>query len=162
LKKLNAFTILELIVAMVISSLVIGAGFMGYEMVVKQDGAYRNISSGINDAVIFHSVLGNDITKAKNLKVSGNGLICNYEDKSVKYDFNKNVILRKLNSLTDTFKISNDSLVLFYKGAEQKAEGALVDQVKFRTTVLGWKQSVWLSKEYSADGSINELTTKAN
>jgi hypothetical protein len=158
--KLKAFTILEVLVAMVISTLVIGGSFLAYEMTYKQYKHYEEVSSCTNEAVSFHAALEKDMENAETVRVTDKGLECLKKGEKIDYDFSGEYVLRKLTLVTDTFHVKNDSNLFSLGSQEQKVSGALIDKVCFRIDLKGEKQEVALSKHYGADGLMNELITQ--
>jgi prepilin-type N-terminal cleavage/methylation domain-containing protein len=158
MRKLKAFTLLEVLIAMVISTLVIGAGFVGYEFTMKQYYAFRENSTVMSDACIFQSVLKKDICLARRVSLTSYGLSCNTQEKFIRYDFKRDYVLRiNENDMRDTFHIKNDSLSLLYNNLVQIDPGKQIDRISFRIDLHGELQSVVITKEYGADGVINDL-----
>ena len=151
MKRLKAFTILEVMVTMVISTIVIGGGFSAYEMSVKQYKLYEHISSVMNQVSAFHSVFERDIADSKTILARDRAIECIQKDKTVWYEFRGDYILRNLTSARDTFHVENDSLLLSFKNTEQSNVGGLVDRVKVRISLKGEKQSIIINKLYGAD-----------
>ncbi len=157
MKRIKAYTILEVLVAMVISTLVISGSFLAYDMTYKQFKHYQEVSYSTNEAVTFHSVLGKDMAGSTVVRVTDKGLECIPKGEKVSYEFKSDYVLRKVALVTDTFHVNQEDLLLTFRNVEQKVTGALVDKVTFRINLRGEKQDAVLCKHYGADGQMNEL-----
>ena len=162
MKRLKAFTILEVMVTMVISTIVIGGGFSAYEMSVKQYKLYEHISSVMNEVSSFHSVFERDIADSKTVLARDRIIECIQKGKTVWYEFRGDYILRNLTSTRDTFHVENDSLLLSFKNREQASIGGLVDRVKIRINLKGEKQVIIITKLYGADCIMAKTMAEKN
>jgi prepilin-type N-terminal cleavage/methylation domain-containing protein len=163
MKRLHAFTLLEVLIAMVISTLVIGAGFVGYEFTMKQYYAYKENAGIMNEACAFQGVLKKDISLSSSVTLADQGINCIKKEHSIRYEFHPDFVLRiTADDLKDTFRVKNDSLQFMYQHIAQTDPGKQIDYTSFRMDLQGEKQSVIIRKEYGADGIINQVLNERN
>jgi len=114
--KLKAFTLLEMIVVMILMGLVTGIAFYAYEIISSQYYTYQQSMDHNNQLLLFEKTLMQDISKSEYLEKTTEGFQCIFPDKSIKYDFAGDYVLRTI-TVPDTFfiKIENDSASFFNK-----------------------------------------------
>ncbi len=101
IKKIEAFTLSELLVVLIISSIVISLTFTILGLVQKQ---VKEIQSNFNDQQeiqLLERVLTNDMNTHKVLLTKEKGLILYNSIDTISYEFGSNYILRK----KDTFHL---------------------------------------------------------
>lgn len=153
MKKLQAFTLMELLVGMIISSIVIGFGYGVYSLMYKQYSSYKIVKREVVGAMQLNSVINNDFSNAEIISFSDNKLTINRHNKlPLQYDFSDSLILRKDNEITDTFKIVPGAIVANYIFPDQKA---IVKIFSFDTQVLKEAEHYTFNKDYSAETLMN-------
>ena len=75
MKKLRAFTIIELVITLLISSIVISIIYYAYFLVNRQVGKYKDKKQSISSYFLFHKALQSDIDRADAIFDSGGVLI---------------------------------------------------------------------------------------
>src|SRR5688572_4879759 len=91
---------------MIISSIVISAGYLSYDIVLKQFLNYKNVNNKISEALMLRVMLQKDFSDARVVKkTAAFGFSCKTEQDSVLYQFDEKYILRKKELMTDTFFI---------------------------------------------------------
>ena len=162
MQKIKAFTLLELLVGMIISSLVIGFCFMSYFIIYKQYLNYRTTKQVISDVVLLNTVICSDFTKSNRITaVNENELILDYENKQViNYHFTPEFIIRKADETTDTFKINSSNCIPVYITDMENEKLSLITVFSFDTNVFGEQEHLNFTKNYGADVIINESIPK--
>lgn len=109
MRKLKAFTILELIVALAISSVLISIGYYSVLVVFKMFKGNVSQSQEITAYYLFKKTLDNDFRRCD---FAGEGsdspglLLRSVKDSNrIAYEFRKNYIIRQMNNAVDTFHI---------------------------------------------------------
>lgn len=151
-KKIKAFTILELSVVMVISGIVFGIAFSAYNIILKQFQEYKNGNEKIMEISTVSAVLNKDFSEADEIRNSQGGLnVIAREGSQIIYRFEDGGLLRKANQTEDRFEnISNVKIT--FRGIDVPENNGLVDEVYFEL----WKEtfSLQLKKYYAADKLI--------
>ena len=149
-KKLPAFTLMEVTIAMLIAAIAIAITFTAYRIV---SGSYFNFTRKQDRVAIFitaDKLLKQDFLKAKKIVKVPDGLTMEMEEGIVNYNFNNAYLLRDQFSLrTDTFKLKIDKLNFLFEN-EAAEEGSMVDQCSFETEIDKQAISLYYQKTYSA------------
>lgn len=116
-KRLRSFTILELIITLLISSVVIGIVYYAYLTMTKQLAARQRKSAVINEYYLFQLAINQDMENATAiLKAEGTEtkpLVFYMQDSIRKeYRFESGVIIRSGASSVDSFRIQATHLRL--------------------------------------------------
>lgn len=149
--RLRAFTVLELLVAMVISSLAIGASYLSYDIVYKQFLNFREVDKNVLDALTFTNVLKNDIGTGQFLYKTNNGVrIVDLQGNEYTYTFGKEQIIRNAGASRDTFHLGT-SEVVYKELAVASISWDLLDKVEIMITVNGIQNKLSFHKQYGAN-----------
>lgn len=155
MKKLRAFTLLELLIGMIISSIVIGFGYAGYTLIYERYLNYNQTKKGIIDVIQLNSVLNNDFINAESAQFGTDKLILYYETAPRKeYDFKEKYILRKDGEQTDTFKLEAATIIAGSGTGGEQIE-LLVTELSFDAVIHQEKMHFHFVKNYSAETLIN-------
>lgn len=105
MRKLRAFTLLELLTGMIVSSIVVAAAFSAFHIVGKQHSLYRERHESSSEASYFCSMLRRDFAKAEVIEHSNGQLVCRTSQSSVNYKLLTDAVLRSTTAHTDTFRV---------------------------------------------------------
>jgi hypothetical protein len=130
LKKVQSFTIFELMITLLIGSIVISMAYYVLFLFNRQFADYRYRVSEIRRFYLLETALQHDFEKADIIRdtLEGVGLIINYGDTLVQYSINGNLVMRESLGVVDSFPIKtkvgevrylNDTLPLVLKVALQ-------------------------------------------
>ncbi|MCA6363620.1 MAG: prepilin-type N-terminal cleavage/methylation domain-containing protein [Bacteroidetes bacterium] len=103
--KLAAFTLLELLVGMVISSIVIAAAFSAWSIISRQHAQYRTRHEASTEASFFSSRLRRDFAQAAAYSGQPNTLTLQLRNQTVQYKNVPPVVVRSIGLHTDTFRV---------------------------------------------------------
>ena len=163
MQKIRAFTLLELLIGMIISSIVIGFCYMSYSIIYKQYRSYKILKLEMVETIQFNSILNSDFIKAETVVFEGNKLIFNSANRSaLYYDFMDNFILRKDGEVTDTFKLSAINVLPGYLAKTVQSTTSIVNNFSFDAKVLGETEHFHFTKNYSAETMINNFVHQNN
>lgn len=163
-KKLKAFTLMELVVTMIISSIVIGMGYSAYSIIYKQYLNYKSLRTELMDVAGLNAELAaNFYHCSRVLKQGENGLCFELKkDKKINFEFSEQYILRKENDLIDTFKVAAKNCVFKYLLDDTDKKASLVHTFSFDSELLKEKVHFYFEKEYSSEIVIKEEITALN
>lgn len=149
-KKINAFTLTEVMVVLVISSIVISLAFMILSLVQKQmESIHKNINFR-SETMFFERVLWHDFNSySMSYDVKNDVLLGKRALDSISYVFYDEYLIR--NSDTIFVPIQNK---LFYIDGAEVVEGG-IDAVKFTTSKKVIERDVFIFKDKAADSYIN-------
>lgn len=149
--KLKAFTIAELLVALVISGLIIAGAFSFY---LNYEGLIRRKTNQMEcgkDVIQFYTTFKHEFELTPVITFSGNQLgFLNDQKIPVHYEFEDSVILRMLPETADTFYLRVDNFNII----NDQASG-LPRMVSFELQSCGEVFPVVLEKQYPNDVLVN-------
>jgi len=129
IKKLSAFTLAEMIVVLILTTIVVGIAFTILNLVQKQMlGAQENYSMH-SELNLLKQSLWIDMNRYSRAHYSNQNQTLNFSSEVdfVQYNFHENYIIKDL----DTFNIKTDSKTFFYKG--QSVFNGVLDAIKLYT-----------------------------
>lgn len=150
-RKTQAFTLSEMIIVLIITSIVIGLAFSVLTLVQK-DMAKIQYNFTNNTALnTLEQVLYIDFNRYSKIEYYDldNTLQLSTEIESTVYQFTENYIIKN----SDTFNIKIASKQLFFNG--NKVEKGIIDAIKLETTKDFQNQLLFISKENDATPFIN-------
>lgn len=104
--QLRSFSLLELIIALVISSIVISGAFVVIGFVNSFLVSYRQKHEFVNELVVFARVINKDLFEARGImEVSESAIQLVKDEESVFFYFLDSDIVREIGAETDTFNI---------------------------------------------------------
>ena len=111
-KHLAAFTLLELITVLVLSTIIIGIAYTAYELIYKDFTAYKNNNESVLETLDFVTLLENDFSDADSLKIDEYSIQVFQSERTIEYELYPTNTLRYLaknTAIIDTFnyKIRN-------------------------------------------------------
>lgn len=104
MNRISAFTIIELIVAILIGSLLVVFIWSGYSFVQKQYLKWNKENQLIGEIVIFDRQLKRDIKRAEVIRNNGDKLILTKAGSVTEYYFKEDLIIRKEINRTDSIR----------------------------------------------------------
>jgi len=149
-KKLPAFTLMEVTIAMLIAAIAIAITFTTYRIV---SGAYFNFSKKqemVATLTTMDKLLKQDFINAKSIVKTEDGVFLEVNKGIITYSFKDNYVLRDQFSLRiDTFKLQVNELVFSFENNVVE-EGEEVDLLNFKTQLEGDLIPLQYPKTYSA------------
>jgi prepilin-type N-terminal cleavage/methylation domain-containing protein len=150
--KLKAFSLLEIMIAILLSGIVISAIYSGYFFTHKQFFRFNAIKTEIRNYFELSEVLNREFETAKKIVKTGSQQIeIELIDKTVNYSFNTDYILRTIGNRIDTFFIGVTNVEM--NVINELAEEPLVDytelSIKEKDNILS------LYKNYGAIAKID-------
>ncbi len=149
---LKAFTLVELLVAMIITGIVVGITYQVYIMANRQFNSYKSGNEKLSQIIVFKGLLHTDFFQSSSVSKSlEKGIEVVYSDKKILYEWNDKYLLRNDNGLRDTFFINiRSSEMKFHNFIQMKTNG-LLDELVLVFEETGSEHSFCFFKKYSAD-----------
>ena len=161
IRKIKAFTILELVVVMILTSIIVGIVYSAYEVVGNQYNSYRKINTQNKQVALLNMLLNKDFTTSHFIKCGEDKLLFyDKENKITSYDFGEQDITRNNNAFTDTFFIPSLNVEMKFLNQMQQVQNNLVDELYFESLIFNQQQAFHFKKQYAADVLINNETGK--
>lgn len=149
-KKIPAFTLMEVTIAMLIAAIAIGITFTAYRIVSGSYLDFTKKQTRISTFINADRLLKQDFQRAKRIFRSADGITMEMTTGVIRYEFNNEYVLRDQFSLrTDTFKMKVNKLSFLFENEANEAD-QLVDQCSFETETDGQRILLYYQKLYSA------------
>lgn len=149
-KKIPAFTLMEVTIAMLIAGIAIAITFTAYRIVSGSYIGFSKKQQELAGFVTLDKLLKQDFMAAGKVLKSADGLVMQMEGGLISYQVDPAFILRDQFSLrTDTFKLAINEPGFSFEN-EEAIEGEAIDQFGFETLVQGQLIPVRYQKLYSA------------
>lgn len=148
-RRIPSFTIIEMIMAMLISSVVIGIVYYIFLLLNHQFAGYQDRSAVINEYLLFQKALQTDMERADAIEYPSEKVLVlrrSVDDQPVQYDFYDNFIVRTIGDYRDSFSIQNGGCVV----TRVNDSTALVEKLVLNTNMAGEHVSPVFKKQYSA------------
>jgi prepilin-type N-terminal cleavage/methylation domain-containing protein len=157
-KRLKAFTLLELLVAMAITGIVISISGLVYNMTGRQFSSYRETSRHISSVFALNSRIAADFNDASSIERDEAGLRIERMKKSpVQYNFTTKAVLRTEVGRTDTLHIKTEHVQFKFRSEPQ--EKGLVDELSFKAVVMEEQESLHFIRQYGICTELNKEET---
>lgn len=151
IKKIEAFTLSEMIVVLILTTIVVGLSFSVLNVIEKHMIIIQNNYQGQTEVRTLENVLNLDFHKYSNVEYDNNmdKLLFSNEMDSIAYQFSKSTVVRG----KDTFNVSLIEKFLFYKGSETPS--GPIDALKGITSSEMGSKSFFIFKINDATHFIN-------
>lgn len=154
-KKLPAFTLMEVTVAMLIAGIAIGITYTAFHIISVTCNNYQKKQDGVASFAILDKLLKQDFDLPGKIEKTGNGLQMQTAAGIVRYEFADNYITREQYALgIDTFKVKPIEVSCFFEN-NQVAAGQIIDQIQFKIMLEREPINLIYHKTYSAQDLIN-------
>ena len=153
MKKLKAFTLVELLIAMVISGIVITFCYAGYSILHEQFQHFKEVKRSFVHLRQFQSTVSNDFYTYEYARFNEQSIMLEDEKRErTVYKIEGDYVLRSLNEQVDTFFIEVGELHPTFLFEES---GDLIRSFTFDVYINDEELPFSFSKEYSAATLIN-------
>jgi prepilin-type N-terminal cleavage/methylation domain-containing protein len=147
IKPAKAFTLIELMVAMLISSVVIGIAMGIYVNLQKYALKSTEKDHFYKELLFFESSFRRDIENCCTIQAKSQELFIQNSSQLIIYDFSQEYILREWPDKIDTFHIPVTGFDLEYLDSEQ----AYINEIQLEFSFGGDAIPYYISKTYSRD-----------
>lgn len=149
--RLNAFSILEVLVAIVISGIVVSTAYSVYIYSGKQFFKFRTVKAEITNYFEFTSTITRDFESAKKVvQKSDYEMEMQLSNQNINYQFEPTYILRTIHLQTDTFFFTVENMD--YNTLNKLSNEPMVDYLKLTLK----NNSLTYYKDYGAIAKIEE------
>jgi prepilin-type N-terminal cleavage/methylation domain-containing protein len=158
-KKLKAFTLMELIVGLIISSVVIAMAATGFRIVDVQFMEYKKTNGRAQQWTTLEYLLQKDVSSCTRLeKLDESTFVTRYTLKDIVYRQNSGAIIRTQDKLTDTFNIGLSKMEISLFNNRGLTEKGLIQKLELEMKTSEEPQVYYITKKYSAQTMMNEET----
>ena len=153
MKRVSAFTIIELVISLLISSVVIGIVYYAFLFFSKQFGLYQRKSDSVQEYFLLKGAVQNEFEKAELIIDSLPGLIAfktSMPDQMITYRIDSNFIVRKFQETADSFRVKCENFRTIHVNDSSNLVKEIVFSVKMDNSIL----ETTITKRYSASQLI--------
>lgn len=153
MRKIKAYTILEVTVAMLLSAICITICYTAYGIIGNYYEKFQQKNQKADALTSLKHVMSRDVFKSRLMLRTQNGITLEKEDhNTISYQFGVDAVLRKLNDQhTDTFKLVCKNWSVYFEGRDVTDE-RLVDRLYFEVRLDPYiLVPVQINKEYSSE-----------
>ncbi len=149
--KIQAFTLSEMIVVIILTSIVVGMAFSVLTLVQRHMSGIQNNFNKNTELNILEQSIWLDFNRYSEIEYNmiNDELIFTSDVKTTTYKFATDYIVKEL----DTFNISTHNKLLFFDG--DKTTNGRVDAIKFETSKTFQNQPVFVFKQNDANQFMN-------
>lgn len=153
-----AFTILELLIVMLLSGIVVGLTFLYFTQFQRYIRQQFSASEVYMCSGQFNTVFQQDIDNSGEVYYQSPDLIRVIQSENeIQYEFNEDRIIRKLENVNDTFRLTTSHLSVH----EMEDYNDLVDFMEFEVNIDdGHPQQVSFVKEYNSKTLFTILNSR--
>lgn len=149
--KIQAFTLSEIIVVLILTSIVVGLAFSVLGLVQKQMLAIQSNYNKSLELQKLETSLWIDFNRYSNIRYDAieDKLILKHELDSISYSFSKDIIIK----VQDTFLIPVETKQFYFDGVLSKTSS--IDAIKLKTAKTHQNRELFIFKKNDATGYIN-------
>jgi hypothetical protein len=162
MKMLKAFTLLELLFVMILTTIIIGIGYFAFSVSIKQIYFYKKNSKKITEAFQLTMLLNKDLAEAQSAVKSNNVLVLTSKTNSeLRYYFGEEYIVRKNSFAADTFFYETQSRSEKFLDKPADPNNGLVDEIYFEMKTNEEQFEIFHAvKPYSSEALIKHENLK--
>lgn len=157
-KRIRAFTIMELTIAMLISAIVIGITYTVYSIVSHSYNSFSGKSEDMALVARLDEWLKKDFDRAEIILKDTAGIVLHKNGELIKYKFDGDNVVR-IGLKTDSFKIKNDSVSVLFENkivseSTTSDEDKRLDEMDIQLLLQNEKITYHYHKVYSSANLI--------
>jgi len=150
IKKLAAFTLMEVTIAMLLAAISITITYTTYHIVSRSYSDYARKQKDLAVFLTVDKLLKKDILEGEKILRLEDGLSIEVEGRLITYVFGDSYLLRDQFSLqTDTFAMPITGVEFSFENLPAR-DGELLDKIAFATTLDGSVMPMIYRKKYSS------------
>lgn len=158
-KRIPAFTIIEVTIAMLLSALVIGIAYTVFSIVTRSYHSYQEKHQAMAAVLRLDELLQKDFLRAEIILKDTDGIAFKKENQVIKYHFDKGYVLRTGTTI-DTLKVQADSITTSFENGRigsvnNVPEQNRLDQLDMIVMLQKEKIPYYYHKVYSSVNLIN-------
>lgn len=149
--RLRAFTVIELMVALVLTALAISFVYAGLRFVQRQSNGLTQQLTGFEEFNRLHTALQADAIQADEIWYSEHGIDFHSPLRTVRFAPLDTVCIRQVSGLTtDTFHIRVDSIACWFLNENRHGAPGPIDEASIHVALQGHPLPITLRKAYDA------------
>jgi hypothetical protein len=156
MKKINAYTLMELIVVMVTSIIVITLAYKVFDLISHQYLQFVRYNESVYEVYQASALMATDFRESEYIVKNPEGVTCVYKNKEIVYNIGSNITVRSVDLVRDTFRIKAENVRYYFSDKEVIDVNKYVDQIKFEDVEKS--ELFHYQKIYAADFFMRDST----
>lgn len=132
MKKISAFSLMEIIVVLLLSAIIMSMAFQGYQVFSKYYKEYNQATLEAEDINQLHTLLTKYTLTSKKITHNSSSIYFHFEKEVFEFSFKRDFLLSTIHDRVDTFFCTTQDLHFFWLEEEQFVSGELVDEFSFQ------------------------------
>ena len=154
-RNLPAFTIIELVVVMILSSIILGMAFTAVRSIQQSYELYDQQTQAALDISDFQTLLNTDFENSKLASCANTTLFLTFEQHDLQYQFDYDWVIRQTAYFSDTFFIENNTPTFYYQN--QPISIGNIDFLEVKSTNEEEEVVFYFEKKYSSTELWEEI-----
>lgn len=159
-ERIKAYTIMELLVGMALSSLVISSAYYSYLTISKEFNRFRNAKSTILELSELNEQLDREFDFSEKILFSNGLLTFNFVDrKTIRYEFWDTFIIRETEGIKDTFDLKLLDIKIEFEGQfnDKNAVPTLIKSLDVKVQLFNNDCHLLFNKNYLPNETIEMI-----
>jgi len=158
--KLKAYTLFDVIIAMVIMGMISAITYVILSSLFVQYNSFDDTNKKLSSLILFKNTLKKELFLSKKITSVNDGIMIKINDSiTIEYKFKSNFIERNFEQQKDTFWLKVDD---FKKEYNSDNDVGMIKQINFNLTIFEEKFYLEFSKDYGAYIDINKFFLNEN
>jgi prepilin-type N-terminal cleavage/methylation domain-containing protein len=157
--RLSAFTLLELLVALVVTALLVGMGYAALRLVQGQQRAITRRTALLGQLSTWQALLATDFAAGTAVEATADEVRCFRRTGLVVYRWQDSTLLRTQGELTDTFPSPVREYAYFWQGLPRQQ--GLLDELTLTTVTAQDTFYLQARAQYAAHALVPPFTPPA-
>ncbi|HUH17851.1 hypothetical protein [Albibacterium sp.] len=151
IKKVPAFTIIEVLIALILTAVVFTISFLSYKIVQDQFKDYSNSADRLVRYLELQKIINLDVDNSLYIEVTDEGFDSVFSDKSIHYFISDSLVVRRNeNAVIDSFKFQIVNKQFLFKKNIVTEPGKCFDNLTLTLNINDQQSFIIAKKEYDA------------
>ena len=146
--RLSAFTVIEVMVALILTALAISLIFTGIRLAKRQSDTLMGQFTDSGEIDRLYAALQADASRASEIRRLPQGLDFRRADTIVLYLFADSLCVRKIGHSTDTFCVQIDSMACWFLNKPRENQLGVVDECTLQVSINNRSAPLLVRKTY--------------
>jgi Tfp pilus assembly protein FimT len=155
IKRFAAFTLMDLLTGMVITSIIVAMVFYLLTAINKQSYTYANVRYELNEFILLNADLNRETDNCKRIQEIPFGFTLLSDKKEITYKKSENLFLRITEFSTDTIHHDIKSIAYTYAENNTISEQKLITTITIKIAIEEQELTSYFYKDYGLAEPIN-------
>lgn len=153
--KLSAFTLIDVLAAIVILSIVISMAFYLMSAASKQSYEFQGTRLELNDFVLLNNDIKREVDQCQMIEEIPFGFILRSTDKAITYKKSERCLLREKDLIWDTLAKNCSRIEFIYLPQKEENASPIISDIEIVTSIQKQEFTSYFHKDYGISEPIN-------